>query len=326
MKGMSSRTRNAVKSGLLIAAMALGSACTGGEVSEATAPATRTSGNRPPVVTTAVIINTPLSQAAPAAVQIQSEDPERQAVSFQYQWYVDSAPIAGQTNATLPPEFYKRGQTVFVEIIPTDGTNKGQPYRTASVVVENTSPRVTAVSLGPQVARAGDRLDAQVEASDPEHDRVDLSYKWYRNDSLVKEGEDAFLDTTSFAAPDRITVEVRASDPAGASHSLKSEPLTLGNSGPRIVSNPPTTAVQDRFDYSVHALDPDGDQLIYQLEMAPPGMAISSESGHIGWQIPAGQQGTFHVKVVAKDGHGGIATQEFDLTLTGNSSRRSPGA
>ncbi|NJL16623.1 MAG: hypothetical protein HC938_04915 [Nitrospira sp.] len=323
---MSSRKYNALKNGLLLAGMALASACTGGEVSETTPPATRASGNRPPVITTAVIITTPLSQAAPAAVQIQSEDPERQAVSFQYQWYVDTVPVAAQTNATLPAQFFKRGQTVFVEIIPTDGTNKGQPYRTASVVVENTSPRVTAVSLVPQVARAGDRLDAQVEASDPEHDRVDLSYKWYRNDSLVKEGEDPFLDTISFAAPDKITVEVRASDPAGASHSSKSEPLTLGNSGPRIVSTPPTEAVQNRFDYSIHALDPDGDQLTYQLEMAPPGMAISSESGHIGWQIPADQQGTFHVKVVAKDGHGGIATQEFDLTLTGNSSRRLSGA
>jgi len=318
MKGMSSRTRNAVKIGLLIAAMALGSACTGGEVSEATAPATRTSGNRPPVVTTAVIINIPLSQAAPVAVQIQSEDPERETVSFHYQWFVDNAPIAGQTNATLPPEFFRRGQTVAVEIIPTDGANKGKPYRTAGVVVGNASPRVTAVSLTPQAARAGDRLEAQVEASDPEHDRVDLTYKWYRNDIVIKEGEDSFLDTTGLAAPDRIMVEVRASDPAGSGHSSKSEPLALANSGPRIVSTPPTAAVQDRFDYSVQALDPDGDRLTYHLEMAPPGMVISAESGHIGWQIQTDQQGTFHVKVVAKDEHGGLATQEFDLTLTRN--------
>lgn len=323
---MSSRMCNALKIGLLITAMALCSACTGGEGTEATAPATRASGNQPPVVTTAVIINTPFSQAAPAAVQIQSEDPEREAISFHYQWYVDNAPIAGQTNATLPPEFFRRGQTVFVEIIPTDGSNKGQPYRTAGVVVGNASPRVTAVSLMPQTARAGDRLEAQVEASDPDHDRVDLTYKWYRNDTVIKEGEDSFLDTIGFAAPDRFAVEVRASDPAGSGHSSKSEPLALGNSGPTIVSTPPTAAVQDRFDYSVQARDPDGDQLTYHLEMAPPGMVIGSESGHIGWQIPTGQQGTFHVKVVAKDEHGGLATQEFDLTLTQKTPSAPPGA
>lgn len=302
--------------GLLITGMGLVSACTGGEVTEATAPSARHSSNRPPRITTAVVINAPLSQAASAAVQIHSEDPEREAVSFHYQWYVDNVPIGGQTNATLPPEFFRRGQTVFVEIIPTDGTNKGQLYRTAGVAVENTSPRVTAVALAPQTARAGDRIEAQVEASDADHDRIDLAFKWYRNDTVIKEGEDPFLDTVGFASPDRIAVEVTASDLTGSANSSKSEPLTLGNSGPTIVSTPPTAAVKDRFDYSVKAHDPDGDPLTYHLEMAPPGMTISSDAGHIGWQIPTDQQGTFHVKVVVKDGHGGLATQEFDLTLT----------
>ncbi|MBX3333071.1 MAG: putative Ig domain-containing protein [Nitrospira sp.] len=301
-------------------------ACTDGEVTEGTAPVSRSSSNRPPVVTTAVIVNTPLSQSTPAAVQIQSEDPEREAVSFHYQWYVDHTPIAGQTSATLPPEFFRRGQTVFVEIIPTDGTSKGQPYRTAGVVVGNTSPRITAVSLVPQTARVGDKIEARVEASDPEHDRVDLIYKWYRNDTLIKEGEDPFLDTVGFSSPDQVAVEVTASDPTGSASSLKSESIALGNSGPMIVSTPPTKAVQERFDYSVKALDPDGDPLTYHLEMAPPGMTISSDTGHIGWQIPTDQEGTFHVRVVAKDGRGGLATQEFDVTLSATTTPAPRGA
>lgn len=315
-EGMTNNKSNVLKSALLLIGIALGAACTGSEMTEGTAPITRSSGNRPPVVTMAVIVNTPLSQSAPAAVQIQSEDPEREAVLFHYQWYVDNAPIAGQTNATLRPEFFRRGQTVFVEIVPTDGTSKGELYRTASVVVGNTSPKVTAVSLVPPTARAGDRLEAHVEVSDLDHDRIDLSFKWYRNDTLIKEGEDSFLDTTGFAAPDTIAVEVTASDPDGFANASRSHTLTLDNSGPTIVSTPPTAAVKERFDYSLRALDPDGDPLTYHLEMAPPGMAISSDTGHIGWQISTDQQGTFHVKVVAKDGHGGLATQEFDLTLT----------
>jgi hypothetical protein len=109
---------------------------------------------------------------------MQSEDPEREAVSFHYQWYGDNASLAGQTNATLPGELLRRGQTVFVEIVPTDGTSQGQPYRTVSVV-GNSSPRITAVSLAPQTVRTGERLEAQVEANDPDHDRVDLTYRWY---------------------------------------------------------------------------------------------------------------------------------------------------
>ena len=66
----------------------------------------------------------------------------------------------------------------------------------------------------------------------------------------------------------------------------------------------------------METIDPDGDQVNYYLEVAPTGMSISETSGHISWQIPSDQKGIFHVKVVAKDGHGGMATQEFNLTLT----------
>ena len=301
--------------GLLLSCIFI-TACTGGEVTETTT-ATKSIGNQPPVVTSATILDAPLSQAAPIAVQVQSEDPEREAVSFSYQWYVGNAPFVGQTHAILPAELLRRGQTISVEIVPTDGTNKGQPYRTKSVVVGNTSPKVTAISLTPQAARSGDKLEAVVEAKDPDHDRVDLTYKWYRNETMIKEGEESFLDTTGFVARDKITVEVTAHDPAATGNSLKSEPLVLENSAPTIVSTPPISDSQDHFNYAVKTMDLDGDRVTYYLEVAPSGMSISETSGHILWQIPSDQKGIFHVKVVAKDGHGGMATQEFDLTLTG---------
>jgi Putative Ig domain len=277
---------------------------------------TSVKGNQPPIITTAKILTDPILLDRPVEVQVDAQDPEREAVSFQYQWYVDNTPLSKQTSPSLPGELVRRGQVVSVEITPTDGLNKGQPYRTKSAVVGNTSPKIMGISLIPQTARAGDRLEAQVEASDPDHDRVDTSYTWYRNDAVIKDGEESFLDTAGFAARDRIVVEVTARDPSGAGHSLKSDIYVLGNSAPKIVSIPPQSASQEHFDYQVNAIDSDGDTMTYQLEMAPPGMTISAASGHIVWQIPSDQQGTFHVKVVAKDGQGGMATQEFDVTLT----------
>lgn len=300
--------------------------CTGGsspDPAESSAPA---KGNQPPAITSAKILTDPISLTGSVEVQVDAQDPEREAVSFEYQWYVDDAPLANQTDATLLADLLRRGQTVAVEIIPTDGANKGRAYRTKSVAVGNTAPRVMAVSLTPQAARAGDKLEVEVDASDPDHDRVDLTYKWFRNDAVVKEGEESFLDTTGFVARDKVMVEVTAHDPAVSGNSLMSEPLVLGNSAPTIVSTPPASAVQDRFDYAVKAVDPDGDRLTYHLEAAPPGMTIGPESGHIGWQIPSDQQGTFHVKVVAEDGQGGIASQEFDLTLTAAAPAKPPGA
>jgi hypothetical protein len=128
-----------------------------------------------------------------------------------------------------------------------------------------------------------------------------------------------------FAARDKIAVEVMARDPAGSGNSLKSDPLVLWNSAPTIISTPPISASQDHFDYFVKAVDPDGDRLTYQLEVAPVSMFISEEPGHIVWQIPLSQQGTSHVKVVVKDGQGGIATQKFDLTLASTGTAKPSG-
>ncbi len=277
---------------------------------------TSAKGNQPPTITSAKILIEPIQLTGPVGVQVDAQDPEREAVSFLYQWYVDNTPLAGQTHATLPAEVLRRGQSVFVEIVPSDGTNNGQSYRTKVAVVGNTSPKVTAVSLTPQAARSGEKLEAQVEASDPDHDRVDLTYKWYRNEIVIKEGEESFLNTAGFVVHDKIMVEVTGHDPAVTGNSLKSEPLVLGNSAPRIVSTPPISDSQGHFDYTVKAMDADGDRVIYYLEAAPIGMSINETSGHILWQIPSDQEGIFHVKVTAKDVHGGMATQEFDLTLT----------
>lgn len=307
-----------------VCALSVNISCTGSSpgTADSSAPA---KGNQPPTITSAKILNDPIPLTGPVEVQIDAQDPEREAVSFAYQWYVDNAPVSRQTNSTLPAELLKRGQSVFVEIIPTDGVHKGHPYRTKSVVVGSTSPRVATVSLIPQIARSGDKLESVVDASDPDHDWVDLTYKWYRNETMIKEGEESFLDTTGFVARDKITVEVTTHDPAATGNSLKSEPLVLGNSAPRIFSTPPISDSQNHFDYTVKTIDPDGDQVMYYLEAAPTGMSIDETSGHILWQIPSGQEGSFHIKIAAKDGHGGMATQEFDLTLTSTGTAKPSG-
>jgi hypothetical protein len=305
---------------LIVSALVVAALLThfGSESSTTTGPSTDQSGsgNRPPVVKSAKILNDPLTLTESVAVKIDAEDLEREAVSFRYQWYVNDVVMAGQTGSTLPADLLRRGHTVSVEITPTDGSRKGQPYRTAAVLVGNTPPRVIRVSLTPQIAQSGDRLEAQVDTSDLDHDLVTLSYRWLKNNAVVKEGEEPFLDTTGLAVRDEIVVEVTARDSISAGSSLRSDPVILGNSAPKIVSNPPAPGPSDHYEYAVKAVDLDGDRLTYQLTTAPPGMTISEESGRINWQFPSDQQGIVHVKVVAKDGQGGIAYQEFDLTFT----------
>ena len=294
----------------------IGVSCSGGGSTESTHSPVSSGNNRPPVIKSAKIMSDPILLTAPVAVQIDAEDPEREAVSFQYQWYVNDVALADQTHPTLAPEFLRRGQMVSVEIVPADGTQKGKAFRTETVPVGNTPPHITSVVLAPPTAQPGERLEAQAEASDFDHDRTDLVYRWFRNATVVKEGEDPFLDTTEFVARDQVVVEVIVHDPASTGNSVRSAPLTLGNRVPRIVSTPPTAVGGDQYVYAVSAIDPDGDRMSFQLEKAPSGMTINEQSGHIVWPLPSHQYGTFHVKVVAQDGQGGAAYQEFDLTLS----------
>jgi Putative Ig domain len=291
-----------------------GTGCTGGTASEP-AKGAGVGENGPPVMVLAKILQSPILLTGPVGVQALAEDPERESISYTYQWYVNDAPIAGQTNPTFPAELLRHGQMISVEVTPSDGKQKGKSVRTLSVGIGNTAPQITAVGLTPQAVQPGGKLTAEVVASDPDHDRIDLTYRWLRNDVVVKDGEEAYLDTTGWAPRDKVVVEVTARDPQVVGNMLRSDVVTLGNTAPVIVSTPPVPVTPDQYEYAVRATDSDGDRLIYELETAPAGMTIEPGSGQITWMIPPGNRGVFHVKVLAKDGQGGTAYQEFDLAL-----------
>jgi hypothetical protein len=299
-----------------LSASLTGVSCTREGPAESSKATPAVGNNGSPVITSAKILNDPLSLDSPVSVQIEAQDPEREAVSFRYQWYADDTALAGQTGPTLPPGLLRRGQMVSVEIVPADGSQAGKAYRTAAALVGNTPPRIFGVTLSPQTIAVDEQVEAVVEASDPDHDRIDLSYRWFKNDVVIKEGDEPFLMTTGFMPQDQIAVEVTAHDPSAAGNSLRSIAVTVGNRPPKIVSMPPAADTKAIYEYSVQAVDLDGDRMAFQLESAPPGMTISQQSGHIVWPLPADSSGTFHVKVIAQDGRGGAAYQEFDLTLS----------
>lgn len=251
--------------------------------------------------------------AVPVSVQIQAEDPEREAVTYQYQWYVNETPMAGQTNPTLPSEGLRRGQRVSVEIVPADSVQKGQAYRTAGVLVGNTPPTVSAAVL--QLADSGARVEAQVEVSDPDHDRIDLTYRWIQENKVIKEGEESSLLTKGLNPRVPVVVEVLPRDSEATGKPLRSAPVLLSNHPPQIVSTPPAPPGAGGYEYHVKAVDEDGDPISFQLEQAPVGMTIDETTGRLIWAVSAEQVGAVHVKVLAKDGQGSSAYQEFDLTF-----------
>ncbi|MCP9470044.1 MAG: putative Ig domain-containing protein [Nitrospira sp.] len=273
-------------------------------------------GNRPPTVLSARLLNDPLSAAEPAAVQVVAEDPEHEAVTLSYQWYVEDVPLLGETNSTLSSAKFRRGQRVSVEITPADAKQKGPSYRVPPVSVGNAPPVVRSAMIVHHNESSGNVIEALVDASDPDLDLLSVTYRWYKNQVLVKEGEEALFDAGEVAVGEAVVVEVTARDPSGASDTARSAPWSMDNRPPRIVSTPPVPHTSESYTYRVQAIDDDGDDLVYVLETAPAGMTIGERTGRIDWRVPQDQAGVQHVKIVVKDGRGGAALQEFDLQVT----------
>lgn len=280
--------------------------------------------NRPPAVRLVTIVPDPLTLAGPIAAHVAADDPDGNEVTHRFQWIVNGAPVAGATGPELKPDFVKRGDTVAVEVVASDGQADSAPFRTNPVTVVNTPPilaRVTIESDGPQ---GSNRLQAKVDAIDPDRDEIRYTYRWWRNDKQIKEGAEGILDTTGFGRKDVIGVEVIARDEEAVSPAVRATPIVLGNTPPQITSDPASLTNREQYDYTVQAKDVDGDPVTFTLETAPPGMTIDKSTGQITWKVMAGLTGTHRVKIMAEDGQGGTAWQEFEVTIPSTAQSPNP--
>lgn len=245
---------------------------------------------------------------------IETDDGRSDTNGFQYQWMVNGDLLRDQTGPTLTPTMLKRGDRVTVGLVPISGTIQGTRYQAGPVVVGNTPPVVASISI----ERTDDphaSVFAKMEAIDADQDEMQFAFRWWRNDKVVKQGREQTLDTTGFQTKDTIEVEVTPRDQSSVGKAVRSESVYVGNSPPKIVSAPAALTGRERYEYMVKAVDADGDPLTFQLEVAPPGMVINKDTGHLVWQISPDQRGSHRVRIVAEDGQGGKAFQELEFPL-----------
>ena len=280
---------------------------------------TSSSTNHPPVVKFVSILPSPLTLSGPLTIRVEAQDLDLNTIDFRYRWFVNGKVITGQTRESLSPELLKRGDQVAVEVTPFDGTIEGAPLQSIPVSVVNTAPIISDVGIDFDHQAQGRRLLTKVDVVDPDNDPVSLMYRWRKNETVLKEGEENTLDLAGLTAKDAIQVEVTASDGIPDGTATVTERFTLSNSAPTIVSNPSSSPNGDQYDYLVRANDADGDPITYELEMSPPGMTIEVNTGRIHWRITPEAKGSYRIKVVAKDPQGGFATQEFDLSVNAKS-------
>lgn len=272
-------------------------------------------GNHPPIVRLVTIVPDPLVLIGPLAAHVMADDPDGTEPTTRFQWIVNGAPVLGATGPELDPSHVKRGDRVVLEVIATDGQAESAPFRTEPVTVVNTPPIISHVVVEAESPDKGNRVHAKVEAVDPDRDEIHYTYRWWRNDKQIQEGEESALDITGFGRKDVVMVEVVARDQEAAAAPVRSAPSALGNSPPLITSAPAPLTNRELYEYLLQAKDVDGDTVTYGLETGPPGMTIDSATGQVTWKVTSGVAGTHRVKVMADDGQGGTTWQEFELSI-----------
>ena len=244
------------------------SACMGGDNGTAN-PATG-SGNHAPTIKTVSILPSPAVLAGPLMVRVEAQDLDADTVKFRYRWFVNGKEISGQTGETLPPTLVKRDDHLTVEVTPFDGKTNGVPQVSAPVQIVNTPPILSSLTVDFDYGAQGRQLLAHADVLDPDQDDVSLTYRWKKNETVVKEGQESTLSVAGLTSQDVVDVEVTASDGSSNGTTTLSGRFTMSNSSPTILSSPSVSATGSTYEYQVQATDPDGDPITYKLDEAPP--------------------------------------------------------
>ena len=114
----------------------------------------------------------------PLVATARARDIDGDAAAIDFTWSVDGE-VVDVTGPVLRGVPLARGQEVVVTAVASDGYGVGPPTRSAPVVVANTPPRISGLSVQPERARAGDPLTCVVaEAFDADGDPITLAIRW----------------------------------------------------------------------------------------------------------------------------------------------------
>lgn len=226
-----------------------------------------------------------------------------------YSWFVNGMPVEASAGPLLEGMDLSRGDQLEVEAVC-----EGRTFTVVAEVV-NSPPRITSVGLADPVLTAGEDIVLVPVAEDPDRDLLDFRVEWR------VDGEDLAWITGLTLPGDQVetgsTIELTVipRDQQTEGTPFVAEPLTVPERPPRFTSTLPERFEMQPFRYRAEAVDPDGKKISYRLEQGPEGMTIDASSGELTWTIPPGTSGEIPVQIVARDGDGQSAVQNFTLQL-----------
>lgn len=239
---------------------------------------------------------------------------------YNFTWKRNGEVIEGTGGNTLDDQYFTRGDRVSVDISPVDPASADDRSGIAWVNVQNSPPRVLSASTM-MAMRERPEIFVHIGCNDIDGDPISYRYRWFVDGEILAGQTDDVLDPSLVKRGQQVYAEIVVSDGQSYSTPFKSDPITVENHAPRVVSIPNAISPnEDRFEYQITVADSDADEFTYELLSAPEGMIIDA-TGLVTWTYPPREQrtGSFKVEIRVSDAMGGSIVQEFSLSFADNS-------
>ncbi len=212
-----------------------------------------------------------------AVIDVDAVDPDGDAVTYTYAWTKDGA-ATSLTTATVPTANTAKDDVWAVTVTPHDGRGTG-PSATASVVVGNGAPAVTAAVVTPSSPTTNQTLTVVASATDPDGDSTTLSYEWFVNGLSTGQTGTTLDGAVHFDKDDEVWVEVVATDGTDTSGVTTTASVFVDNTAPGAPGVTVTPAAprssNDDIDCAVTtgSSDDDADTITYTFAWTVDGVA-----------------------------------------------------
>ena len=161
-----------------------------------------------------------------------TNDVDGQSVSVTWEWSLNGNPIPAVTGTTLDGSAFGKGDSITVTATPHDGLESGAPSSSTAVVILNTAPSISGVSISPSGGTETTTFTCVPAGwADIDGDSPGYTWAWTVNGSPSVTSET--IDGASFDAGDVLDCSVTPTDGSALGTSVpSSNTVTVGNTAP----------------------------------------------------------------------------------------------
>ncbi|MEC8023128.1 MAG: hypothetical protein VX223_04290, partial [Myxococcota bacterium] len=232
----------------------------------------------PTVATVSISPDTPQSNTPLTCTVGSVSDADGDAVSFVWEWRVDGEVVADAVGESLPVMFFERGDSVTCAVAPTDGTDTGTVIQSDAVLITNTPPSASGVTVTPSLPGTGDDLQCTLLGFDDfDGDPEAVVYAWLADGQLITAQTQAVLPSSVTSKGQAFVCQAMPYDGVDTGLVLLSSSVSIANTPPTVSS------------IQVGPTDPNTtDALVCQYGLDDPDTA-DELTAQIAWFIDGGQ-------------------------------------